>query len=156
MLFARFTNTPRITTLGHGLICYSLCHVPLPTGEHWGCHVKGRRCDASVTGLTAAETPRRGFITSARRNGDATRARTVEILKYILKNYFSMENSNNESNKKAIMEVLCRESHSEQINIYVTSVRFSGGTDAMIFNYKTAMRGISFLPNSNCRFSALL
>lgn len=35
------------------------------------------------------------------------------------------------------MEVLCGERHSEQINIYVTSVRFSGGTDAMIFNYKT-------------------
>lgn len=48
-----------------------------------------------------------------------------------------MENSNNKSNKKAIMEVLCEESHSEQINIYVTSVRFSHGADAMIFNYKT-------------------
>lgn len=61
-------------------------------------------------------------------------ARAAEILKYILKYYFSMENSDNKSNKKAIMEVLCGESHSEQINIYVTSVRFSGGTDAMIFN----------------------
>lgn len=37
-----------------------------------------------------------------------------------------MENSGNESNKKAIMKVLCAESHSEQINIYVTSGRFSG------------------------------
>lgn len=54
-----------------------------------------------------------------------------------------MENSNNKSNKKAIMEVLCGESHSEQINIYVTSVRFTGGTDAMIFNYKTVMWSIS-------------
>lgn len=53
-----------------------------------------------------------------------------------------MENSNNKSNKKAIMEVLCGESHSEQINIYVTSVGFSGGTDAMIFNYKTVMWSI--------------
>lgn len=41
------------------------------------------------------------------------------------------------------MEVLCRESHSEQINIYVTSVRFSGGTDAMIFNYRTTTWRIS-------------
>lgn len=45
-----------------------------------------------------------------------------------------MENSDNKSNKKAIMEVLRGESRSEQINISVTSVRFSGGTDAMIFN----------------------
>lgn len=59
-----------------------------------------------------------------------------------------MENSNNKSNKKAIMEVLCGESHSEQINIYVTSVRFSGGTDAMIFNYKSVMWSIgSLLPH---------
>lgn len=43
------------------------------------------------------------------------------------------------------MEVLCGESHSEQINISVTSVRFSGGTDAMIFNYKTVICSISFL-----------
>lgn len=56
-----------------------------------------------------------------------------------------MENSNNKSNKKAIMEVLCGESHSEQINIYVTSVRFSGGTDPMIFNYKTVMWSIGSL-----------
>lgn len=62
-----------------------------------------------------------------------------------------MENSNNESNKKAIMEVLCRESHSEQINIYVTPVRFSGGTDAMIFNYKTVMWGISSFFCTRCR-----
>lgn len=62
-----------------------------------------------------------------------------------------MENSNNESNKKAIMEVLCGESHSEQINIYVTSVRFSGGTDAMVFNYNTVMRGISSLFNTKRR-----
>lgn len=47
------------------------------------------------------------------------------------------------------MEVLCGESHSEQINIYVTSVRFSGGTDAMIFNYKTLMCSISFFPLQN-------
>lgn len=55
-----------------------------------------------------------------------------------------MENSDNKSNKKAIMEVLCGESHSEQINIYMTSIRFSGGTDAMIFNYKTVIWSISF------------
>lgn len=63
-----------------------------------------------------------------------------------------METSNNKSNKKAIMEVLCGESHSEQINIYVTSVRFSGGTDAMIFNYKTLMCSISLflLQNTGC------
>lgn len=54
-----------------------------------------------------------------------------------------MENSDNKSNKKAIMEV-CGENHSEQINIYVTSIRFSGGTDAMIFNYKTVIWSISF------------
>lgn len=65
-------------------------------------------------------------------------------MKYILKNYFSMGNSNKKSNKKAIMEVLCGVSHSEQINIYVTSIRFSGGTDAMIFNYTTVMYSISF------------
>lgn len=41
------------------------------------------------------------------------------------------------------MEVLCRESYSQQINIYVTSVRFSGGTDAMIFNYRSLMWHIS-------------
>lgn len=63
-----------------------------------------------------------------------------------------MENSNNKSNKKAIMEVLCGESHSEQINIYVTSVRFSGGTDAMIFNYKTVMWSISSLSLTKHRF----
>lgn len=34
------------------------------------------------------------------------------------------------------MEVLCEESHSEQINIYVTSVRFSGRTELTIFNYR--------------------
>lgn len=45
-----------------------------------------------------------------------------------------MENSDNKSNKKAIMEVWRGESHSEQINTCVTSVSFSGGTDAMIFN----------------------
>lgn len=50
------------------------------------------------------------------------------------------------------MEVLCGESHSEQINIYVTSVRFSGGTNAMIFNYKTVMWGISSLSNTKHRF----
>lgn len=80
-----------------------------------------------------------------RRNDNSVEASAAEILKYILKYYFSMENSNNKSNKKAIMEVLCGESHSEQINIYVTSVRFSGGTDAMIFNYKTVMWRISSL-----------
>lgn len=50
-----------------------------------------------------------------------------------------MENSDNKSNKKAIREVLCGESHLEQINIYVTSIRFGGGTDTTIFNYKTAI-----------------
>lgn len=56
-----------------------------------------------------------------------------------------MENSDNKSNKKAIMEVLCWESHLEQINIYVTSINFGGGTDAVIFNYKTAIWSSSFL-----------
>lgn len=100
-------------------------------------------CDMCIICLTAAEIPRLSSVTSAQRNDKAVEARAAEILKYILKNYFSMENSNNKSNKKAIMEVLCGESHSEQINIYVTSVRFSGGTDAMIFNYKTVMWSIS-------------
>lgn len=102
-------------------------------------------CDVSVICLTAAEIPRLSPVTSARKNDNTVEARAAEILKYILKYYFSMENSDNKSNKKAIMEVLCVESHSEQINISVTSVRFSGGTDAMIFNYKTAICSISFL-----------
>lgn len=89
--------------------------------------------------------PRLSSVTSARKNDNTVEARASEILKYILKYYFSMENSDNKSNKKAIMEVLCGESHSEQINIYVTSIRFGGGTDAMIFNYKTAIWSISFL-----------
>lgn len=63
-----------------------------------------------------------------------------------------MENSNKESNKKAIIEALCQESHSEQINIYVKSVRFSGGTDAMIFNYKTVMWSISSISITKYRF----
>lgn len=57
-----------------------------------------------------------------------------------------MENSNNKSNKKAIMEVLCGESRSEQINIFVKSVRFGSGVRAMSFNYKTATWSISSLP----------
>lgn len=44
-----------------------------------------------------------------RRNDNSAEARAAEILKYILKNYFSMENSDNKSNKKAIMEVWCGE-----------------------------------------------
>lgn len=100
-------------------------------------------CDVSIICLTAAEIPRLSAVTSAQRNDNSVEARAAEILKYILKYYFSMENSNDKSNKKAIMEVLCGESHSEQINIYVTSVRLSGGTDAMIFNYKTVMWSIS-------------
>lgn len=106
------------------------------------------RRDVSVICLTAAKkkkkTPRLSSVTSAQKNDNTVEARAAEILKYILKYYFSMENSDNKSNKKAIMEVLCRESHSEQINIYVTSIRFGGGTDAMIFNYKTAIWSISF------------
>lgn len=91
------------------------------------------------------KNPRLSSVTFAQKNDNTVEARAAEILKYILKYYFSMENSNNKSNKKAIMEVLCGESHSEQINIYVTSIRFGGGTDAMIFNYKTAICSISFL-----------
>lgn len=119
-------------------------NVPLLTGEHSGCHVK-LHCDVSIICLTAAETPRLSSVTSVQRNDNTVEAKATEILKYILKNYFSMENSNNKSNKKAIMEVLWGESHSKQINIYATSVRFSGGTDAMIFNYKTVMCSISSL-----------
>lgn len=62
-----------------------------------------------------------------------------------------MENSNNKSNKKAIMEVLCEESHSEQINIYVTSVRFSHEADAMIFNYKTLIWSFTYISDPQPR-----
>lgn len=87
-----------------------------------------------------------------RMKNTAAEARATEILKYILKNYFSMENSYNKSNKKAIMEASCGKSHSEQINIYVTSVRFSGGADAIIFNYKAVMVHISSLSMTKHRF----
>lgn len=49
------------------------------------------------------------------------------------------------------MEVLCEESHSEQINIYVTSVRFSHGADAMIFNYKTLIWSFTYISDPQPR-----
>lgn len=67
-----------------------------------------------------------------------------------------MENSGNESNKKAIMKVLCAESHSEQINIYVTSGRFSGGTDAMVFNYNTDISVLVPFSTPNAGYNELL
>lgn len=117
------------------------------------------RWDVSVICLTAAKKkknpPRLSSVTSVQKNDNTVEARAAEILKYILKYYFSMENSNNKSNKKAIMEALCGESHSEQINIYVTSIRFGGGTDAMIFNYKTVIWSISFLCFTEHQFGGL-
>lgn len=107
--------------------------------------------DVSIICLTAAEILCLSSVTSVQRNENTVEARATEILKYILKNYFSMENSNNKSNKKAIMEVLCKESHSEQINIYVTSVRFSHGADAMIFNYKTLIWSFTYISDPQPR-----
>lgn len=111
-------------------------NVTLLTGEHYDCHVKVHG-DANIVYLTAAEILCLSSITSVQRNEHTAEARTAEILKYLLQNNFSMGNGNNKSNKKAIMKVLYRESHSEQINIYVKSVRFpwwSWCTDFQLHN----------------------
>lgn len=62
-------------------------NVPALTGEQYGCRVKLH--SVRIIRLTAAVIHRPGSVTSARRNDNMVEARAAEILKYILKNYFS-------------------------------------------------------------------
>lgn len=71
-----------------------------------------------------------------RHPSERERLAEVEILKYILKNYFSTENADNRGNKKAIMEVWRarrtkpsqkKKKKPKQINISVISGRLGSG-----------------------------
>lgn len=135
MLFSYCTYTSWITTTGHGLICYSLmwhCSPGNTTTGTWKCTVK-----SNIICLTVPEVFFFSSVTHVQRNERIAEQRTTEILKYLLQNYFSMENSNNRSNKKAIMEVLCRGKATRNKSTFMWNQ--SGSAVELIFNYKRVM-----------------